>query len=149
VRIVQILFTIFVQCAYLKSELRHVFHGFPVLISEEIEATIRANERKGNRQYRNVEHPIHHNKKESGDNMKIRNVEQLNDFKAAVEACSGQVWLESPEGDKFNLKSSFSQYIAFGNLLSEQGSNLELFCAIKEEEVNFLKFFKQHPEVMD
>lgn len=80
--------------------------------------------------------------------MKIINIEQLNDFKAAVDACKGQVWLESPEGDKFNLKSSFSQYVAFGQLLSEQGSNLELYCASKNEEVYFLKFFRQHPDVI-
>lgn len=40
--------------------------------------------------------------------MKIRNLSQLNDFVAAVNDCQGTVWLESPEGDKYNLKSTLN-----------------------------------------
>lgn len=50
-----------------------------------------------------------------------------NDFVATVNDCKGQVWLESPEGDRYNLKSVFSQYIALGKLLEERGDYLELF----------------------
>lgn len=79
--------------------------------------------------------------------MKIHNVAQLNDFLAALNECKGQVWLESPEGDKFNLKSEFSQYIALGALLGQRGDFLDLYCALKEDEKNFFKYFKEHPEV--
>lgn len=78
--------------------------------------------------------------------MKIGNLKQLNDFIAAVNDCKGQVWLESNEGDKYNLKSKFSQYIALGALLSERGDWLELYCSHKEDEKLFFKFFKKHPE---
>ena len=79
--------------------------------------------------------------------MKIGNVSQLNDFIAAVNECKGQVWLESSDGDRFNLKSTFSQYIAFGRLFSEQGDYLELFCSNKEDELIFFDYFKKHPAV--
>lgn len=78
--------------------------------------------------------------------IKICNISQLNDFVAAVNDCQGGVWLESPEGDRFNLKSTFSQYIAFGKLLSEQGDYLELFCSNTKDEQNFYQFFRNHPE---
>lgn len=81
--------------------------------------------------------------------MKIGNLKQLNDFVAAVNDCKGQVWLESNEGDKYNLKSQFSQYTALGALLSERGDWLELFCSNKEDEELFFKFFKKHPETQD
>ena len=79
--------------------------------------------------------------------MRIRNISQLNEFVGAVDKCTGMVWLESPEGDKFNLKSRFSQYIALGRLLSEQGSYLELFCSNQEDERHFYEYFSNHPEV--
>lgn len=79
--------------------------------------------------------------------MKIRNIRQLNDFIAAVEHCQGGVWLESPDGDKFNLKSRFSQYIALGTLLSENGDSLELFCTHPEDEALFFEFLWNNPEV--
>lgn len=79
--------------------------------------------------------------------MKIRNISQLNDFVAAVNQCQGGVWLESNEGDKFNLKSQFSQYVALGALLSEHGDALELFCTHKDDEQLFYRYFDAHPEV--
>lgn len=79
--------------------------------------------------------------------MKLSKVE-INDFRAAVDACHGDVWLESPRGDKYNLKSIFSQYIALDALLSQHGDELELYCALSEDESNFFKFFHEHPEVL-
>lgn len=81
--------------------------------------------------------------------MKIRNIKQINEFLNAVKKCQGNVWLESPEGDKFNMMSQFSQYVALGALLSQHGNNLELFCANAEDEQNFFEFFGNNPEVQD
>lgn len=69
-------------------------------------------------------------------------------FQEAINACKGDVWLESPNGDRYNLKSIFSQYIALDALLREKGDELELFCGLHEDEVNFFKFFKENPEVL-
>ena len=80
--------------------------------------------------------------------MKIKNIEHVKDFLAAVEKCQGEVWLESPMGDKYNLKSELSQYLAICALLKEHGNWLELFCSQKEDEIHFFHFFAEHPEVV-
>ena len=79
--------------------------------------------------------------------MKIKNIEEVEGFLEAVNKCKGEVWLESPEGDKFNLKSKFSRYIALGALLSESGDNLELFCSLPEDECYFYEYFTSFPGV--
>ena len=42
--------------------------------------------------------------------MKIHNISKLNDFMAILYQCKGGVWLSTPEGDRYNLKSTFNQY---------------------------------------
>ena len=79
--------------------------------------------------------------------MRLKNIEEVNDFLATVDACNGDVWLESQYGDKFNLKSKLSQYIAIGALLNDGQEVLELFCANKEDEQKFLGYFMDHPGV--
>ena len=66
--------------------------------------------------------------------MKLTNITDIQKFTAAVNACEGDVYLKSVEGDVFNLKSSLSQYIAIGRLLEESGDNLELFAQTREDE---------------
>ena len=80
--------------------------------------------------------------------MKLTKTTEVDAFLEAVNACKGEVWLESPNGDRYNLKSLFSQFIALGALLEKNGDDLELFCAISAEEGHFFKFFRQYPEVL-
>lgn len=79
--------------------------------------------------------------------MRLRNIEEVNAFLATVDACSGDVWLQSQYGDKFNLKSKLSQYIAMGALLRDKDEVLELFCSNKDDEEKFFKYFKEYPGV--
>ena len=79
--------------------------------------------------------------------MRLKNIEELHAFLATVNSCSGDVWLESQYGDKINLKSKLSQYVAIGALLSDEQEVLELFCAHKEDEQKFFKYFKDYPGV--
>ena len=44
--------------------------------------------------------------------MRLRSEADIQAFMDAVNACQGEVYLKSPEGDIFNLKSSMSRYIA-------------------------------------
>lgn len=83
-----------------------------------------------------------------GDKVKLKNVTEIDAFRGAVDACVGNVWLESHQGDKFNLKSAFSQYIALGALLGENGDRLELFCQLPEDREKFYRFFYENPEVL-
>ena len=73
--------------------------------------------------------------------MKIKYLKTLEGFIVAVSNCRGAVWLESPDGTKYDLRSSFSQYSALGTLLLDRGDTLELFCADKEDERLFRSFF--------
>ena len=43
--------------------------------------------------------------------MKLSNIGEVNDFLEVVNRCEGDVWLQSTEGDKINLKSSLSQHV--------------------------------------
>ena len=64
--------------------------------------------------------------------MRLRSEADVQQFLDAVNQCGGDVYLKSPEGDIFNLKSSMSRYIAIGRLIEEQGDTLELFADRKE-----------------
>lgn len=80
--------------------------------------------------------------------MRLSNISELEAFKRAIEQCRGDVWLESPYGDRFNLKSTLSRYVALGHLLSEEGECLELFCQHSEDEKYFYEFFSEHPDTL-
>ena len=80
--------------------------------------------------------------------MKLTNIQEIDAFKEAIAKCKGDVWITSPQGDKYNLKSLFSQYIAFGELLGKHGDEMELFCQLPGDESYFIKFFFDHPEVL-
>lgn len=64
--------------------------------------------------------------------MKLTNITEVDNFLNTVNECSGSVWLESTEGDKINLKSKLSQYIAISALISCEADKLELFCSLPE-----------------
>lgn len=81
-------------------------------------------------------------------NMKIRKIEDVNTFLETVDQCKGDVALTSQYGDKFNLKSKLTQYVAVAALLGDHGDELELWCTDKEDEARFLKMFKEHPEIV-
>lgn len=66
--------------------------------------------------------------------MKLKNAAQVGEFLAAVNKCKGEVYLTSQYGDKFNLKSQLSQYIAIAALVNAAGEDLELFCENKDDE---------------
>lgn len=61
--------------------------------------------------------------------MRIRSIQDIEALKEAVSQCSRAVWLESVNGDKYDLKSEFSQYIAIGALIQDTDEQLELFAA--------------------
>ena len=77
--------------------------------------------------------------------MRLNNMTELQEFLAIVNSCDGAVWLESNDGDRFNLKSNLSQYVALGALLEHEGAELELFCSSREDESKFIKFFIHNP----
>ncbi len=76
--------------------------------------------------------------------MKLKDVSQVNEFLAAVNKCKDQVYLVSQYGDRFNLKSQLSQYIAIAALVNQAGDDLELFCDSKEDEAIMLRYIVEN-----
>ncbi|MGI6020212.1 MAG: polya polymerase [Lachnospiraceae bacterium] len=66
--------------------------------------------------------------------MKIKNLADVEKFQEAINKCEGDVWLESVYGDRYNLKSALSQYIAMAALLKDSNEDLELFAQRREDE---------------
>ena len=62
--------------------------------------------------------------------MKLKNIKEVEEFRKVIHACAGDVY----------LKSALSEYIALGQLLSEQGDNLELFADRREDEARLIEF---------
>lgn len=79
--------------------------------------------------------------------MKLTKVSQIDEFLEIVNSCNGNVTLTSQYGDRYNLKSLLSQYVAVGALLGDRGDELELWCSDKADEGKFLDFFWNHPEI--
>lgn len=73
--------------------------------------------------------------------MKLRNIKEVEMLMQTVDSCDGDVWVESIYGDRYNLKSKLSQYVAIGKILSESGDELELYCQLKSDESKFFDLF--------
>ncbi len=72
------------------------------------------------------------------------------DFLKAIDACKGDIFLETPEGDILNLKSKLSQMLGISNILKE-GSRIDeaiIRCANPEDE-SILFRFNLYQEVPD
>ena len=80
--------------------------------------------------------------------MKIKNIKNVETFLAVVNECKGEVTLTSVYGDKYNLKSALTQYVAVAALLGDHGEELELWCTDKDDDKKFLKMFNEHPEML-
>lgn len=48
--------------------------------------------------------------------MKLKNVNNLEAFFEAVNKCSGDVYLTTNEGDRLNLKSQLTKYLALATI---------------------------------
>ena len=80
--------------------------------------------------------------------MRLRKEIEITDFLVALKKTKGEVWLESKYGDKYNLKSTLSRYVAIAALIEDYGNELELFCADSTDEGLFYNFFEEHPETL-
>ena len=80
--------------------------------------------------------------------MKIKNIKNVETFLAVVNECKGDVTSTSVYGDKYNLKSALTQYVAVTALVGDHGEELELWCTDKDDEKKFLKMFNEHPDML-
>lgn len=80
--------------------------------------------------------------------MNIKNIDMVYDFLKAADKCKGEVYMTSIYGDKYNLKSKLSQFVAVAALLSEHGDELELWCSNHADEEYFREYFQKYPDVL-
>lgn len=80
--------------------------------------------------------------------MRLKNSKEIKAFKEAIAKCKGDVWLETPMGDRYNLKSLYCQYLAIDRLLEDEGNELELYCRDTNDEMNFFRFFEKYPDAL-
>jgi len=76
--------------------------------------------------------------------MKITSLQDVEDFKKVINECEGEVWLESVYGDKYNLKSALTQYVAIADLMRDNTGELELFAQLPSDESKLIEFFMKH-----
>jgi hypothetical protein len=72
--------------------------------------------------------------------MKIKCMKDVDAFRQAIKQCQGNVWLESVYGDRYNLKSALSQYVAIADLLRDKTGELELSAALPEDQEILQRF---------
>lgn len=74
----------------------------------------------------------------------LRDLTDVENFKAAVKQCKGDVIVRHNSGhEEFNMKSLFSEYIGLAQLMSEHGDEYEVFCMNGDDEGNMLRFFHE------
>ncbi len=70
----------------------------------------------------------------------LKNVD-VNDFLHLIDACKGNIYLVTEEGDKLNLKSKLCQLVGLSKLI-EGGfiSNAKLVCDSQEDEKVLVRY---------
>jgi hypothetical protein len=70
--------------------------------------------------------------------MKVTNITNIDGLFKVIDNCVGKVELVTNEGDRLNLKSKLSQYVALANVFSDgKIDELEL-VAYEKEDINRL-----------
>lgn len=72
--------------------------------------------------------------------MKINNITNIEEFFKVIDQCKGTVELITSEGDRLNLKSKLSQYVALSKMFSEAKIDSIEIIAHEPEDVD--KLFK-------
>lgn len=73
--------------------------------------------------------------------MKISNIANVDAFFKVIDGCKGKVELVSKEGDRINLKSKLSQYVAMAKIFSDGYiRELELVAEDKDDVQRLIQY---------
>ncbi len=73
--------------------------------------------------------------------MKVTNITNVDEFFKVIEDCSGDVYLVSNEGDRINLKSRLSKYLALATVFSSDIiESVELVVSNPEDTKKLLNY---------
>lgn len=73
--------------------------------------------------------------------MRLKTLDQVDQFLSVVDSCKGNIYLTSKRGDRFNLKSKLSQFLAINAILDDPAEDLELYCADHEDHRKLRPYF--------
>ena len=66
--------------------------------------------------------------------MKVENIKDIDKFFSVINSCKGRVELVTGEGDRLNLKSKLTQYVALANIFSNgEIPQMEIIASEKED----------------
>lgn len=73
--------------------------------------------------------------------MKVQNVTNIDEFFKIVDSCQGKVELVTGEGDRLNLKSTLTKYVAFAKVFADKNiPEIELIVYEKNDVDKFIKY---------
>lgn len=72
--------------------------------------------------------------------MRMETLDQVDQFLSIVDSCRGNIYLTSKYGDRFNLKSKLSQFLAINVILEADADELELQCVETEDDCKLRHF---------
>ncbi|WMJ90642.1 polya polymerase [Anaerocolumna sp. MB42-C2] len=78
--------------------------------------------------------------------MKVMNITNVNGLFKIIDSCSGKVELVTNEGDRLNLKSKLSQYVALANVFTEGKIDEIELIAYEPEDIKKLLAFMYNGE---
>ncbi len=78
---------------------------------------------------------------EMEESMKITNISDINEFFKVIDQCKGRVELTSTEGDRINLKSRLTQFVAMAQIMdTTYVKELELVASEPEDVKRLLDY---------
>lgn len=72
--------------------------------------------------------------------MKLRNLNEVNEFKKIMDNARGDVWAEDREGMKYDLKSELDQFVVIGEMLKNPDHDLELYASDAKDEWALIEY---------
>ena len=77
--------------------------------------------------------------------MKVYNIKDVDRFFNLIDSCKGKVELVTGEGDRINLKSKLSQYVAFAEVFSGgKISEMEIIAYEAEDTVKIVEYLMEN-----
>ncbi len=73
--------------------------------------------------------------------MKVKNVKDVEKLFKVIDECRGRVELVTAEGDRLNLKSKLTQYVALANVFADKTIGEMELIAHEPEDVQKLVMF--------
>ena len=73
--------------------------------------------------------------------MKIRSMRELAAFNEVLNHCCGQVWIESPNGEKMDLTEESTRTRGLSALLGERAEEYGIYARRREDEMLLLDYF--------